>query len=296
MRGYPSRRGSFNAIYLSHYQPTTSPTRNRGERRPPYSALVNCSCFNTHQGTPYYSFSKDSSPHCNINFSIGSPSLTAVQLHASSDTVFQGACLDIGAQRSCIGHAQARALSMLTKILLQLTKSQLTFRFGDQHFSSLGKMQIRIPTPEDTFLYFYVDVVPPNVPLLLGIDVLDCFQFVADNVRNVLENRKQGWTLPIQRKHGHLYLYWDASEVLFTASELKKLHGHFTTHPLLNSMHCSERPTPTKLLARLSRHFRKFKKHVVRALFTLRDHIVSELRCLTKRWYLIMNWPWISFG
>ena len=103
-------------------------------------------------------------------------------------------------------------------------------------------MQIRIPTPEDAFLHFYVDVVPPNVPLLLGIDVLDRFQLVAENVRNVLENRKQGWTLPIQRKHGHLYLSWDASEVLFTASELKKLHGHFY-HPSSSKLYALLRKT-----------------------------------------------------
>lgn len=53
---------------------------------------------------------------------------------------------------------------------------------------------------------------------------------VADNVENKLVSKQVGWSLPIVRKLGHLYVEWDFSEVLFTKFQLKRLHMHFF-HP-----------------------------------------------------------------
>lgn len=72
------------------------------------------------------------------------------------------------------------------------------------------------------------DVVQVDVPFLAGLDVLDKFKMVVDNVEKVLDCRLAGWKLPITRKLGHLYLEWkDTENVLFTKTELVKLHRGF---------------------------------------------------------------------
>lgn len=109
-------------------------------------------------------------------------------------------------------------------------RSNCAFRFGDGTHNSLGLITIRIPTPDRGYIHLDVDVVRPDVPLLIGLDILDRDSLVPDNVENVLESRIQGWRMPITRKHGHMYLEWIYSEILFTRSELKKLHRHFH-HP-----------------------------------------------------------------
>ena len=140
----------------------------------------------------------------------------------TSTSIFRGACLDIGAQRTCIGLKQAKALARQQGRKFNLRKSPFSFRFGDTRHQSLGQFIIRIPTPNNSFLEFTADVVPPDIPLLIGIDTLDKYKLVADNVKNVLEHRKQGWSIPIQRKHGHMYITWDPETIMFTRSELTK--------------------------------------------------------------------------
>ncbi len=91
-------------------------------------------------------------------------------------------------------------------------------------------MQIRIPTPNCSFLKIKVNVVPADVPLLLGLDVLDNEKLVANNVQNELQATHHDWSMPLIRKHGHLYLTWNPKLILFTKSEIIKLHRH-CKHP-----------------------------------------------------------------
>lgn len=119
--------------------------------------------------------------------------------------------------------------------------SNTRFRFGDGTHSSLGKMNIRMPAPHGNYVHIDVDVVIPDVPLLIGIDVLDREQLVADNVVNLLKSRLYGWEIPITRKNGHMYEEWDYKTVLFSRIELRKLHRHF------------HHPSSSKLLALIKR-------------------------------------------
>ena len=135
---------------------------------------------------------------------------------------FKGACLDSGAQQSVIGKTQAKAYCTLTGTKMKLRPSMKAFRFGDGVFNSLGTIHIRIPTPDGSFLFLDIDVVQANVPMLVGLDILDRYYLVPDNVENLLVNKKANWKMPITRKFGHLYLEWDFSEVLYTKTELKE--------------------------------------------------------------------------
>ena len=73
-------------------------------------------------------------------------------------------------------------------------------------------------------------MINADVPLLLGLDILDREQLVADNVENVLDSRRHGWKLPLTRTNGHLYLTWQLRSTLFTRAELRRMHLHFF-HP-----------------------------------------------------------------
>ena len=106
--------------------------------------------------------------------------------------------------------------------------SRKAFRYGDGVFPSLGTIPIIIPTPDGSFTHFDIDIVKPSVPMLIGLDILDLFSLVPDNVENELVNRKQNWKMPIIMKTVHLFFEWDLSETLYTNTELKRIHFY---HP-----------------------------------------------------------------
>ena len=91
-------------------------------------------------------------------------------------------------------------------------------------------MCLCMPTPDGSFIHIEADVVTANIPLLLGLDVLDREQLVADNVLNQLQCHHRGWSIPISRKHGHMYVTWNISKSYYTRAELRKIHKHFW-HP-----------------------------------------------------------------
>jgi hypothetical protein len=66
------------------------------------------------------------------------------------------------------------------------------FVFGVDKRNSLGFLHMRLPTPNGIFIMLEVDVVPTNVPMLLGLDVLDKFGLCADTVHNVLHCTAEG--------------------------------------------------------------------------------------------------------
>lgn len=67
-------------------------------------------------------------------------------------------------------------------------KSIASFRFGDRTHTSMGTIPIQIPVPGGTFIHLEIDLVPPDVPLLIGLDILDQEQLVAKNLENELQS------------------------------------------------------------------------------------------------------------
>lgn len=149
---------------------------------------------------------------------------------------FKGICVDTGAQRSVVGRNQAKAYCKSAGITFKTKPSAISFKFGDGIFDSLGKIPVRIPTPDGGFLPLEIDVVKANIPMLIGLEVLDQNQLVADNLDNELVSKRGKWSLPITRKNGHLFVEWDFAEILYTKSELRKLHLHFY-HPSVNKLY-----------------------------------------------------------
>ena len=61
---------------------------------------------------------------------------------------------------------------------------------GTQYAKSLGQLELLLKTPENiTPIIVMLDIVPVDVPALLGLDVLYSTSLVIDNVLNRLWNR-----------------------------------------------------------------------------------------------------------
>ncbi len=133
---------------------------------------------------------------------------------------FQGACLDTVTQQSVIGRRQARAYCKHQQRKFELKPSHTRFKFGDSTYPSLGSIQIRIPTPNESFLKIEMDVFEADVPMLLGLDIMDRDRLVPNNLLNELQAPYHGWLLPIIRKYGHLYQEWSSKHIPYTRPEL----------------------------------------------------------------------------
>ena len=143
---------------------------------------------------------------------------------------FDGICIDTGAQRSVVGLKQAHAYCQLSGVPFKKRPSMTAFRFGDGTFQSLGSIPVRIPTPDGKFISIEMDVVQADVPMLIGLEVLDRERLIPDNVANKLRSLEDGWSLPITRKYGHLYVEWDFPKIWFSKEQIRKLHLQFY-HP-----------------------------------------------------------------
>jgi hypothetical protein len=119
---------------------------------------------------------------------------------------FHGACLDTGAQKSVIGLPQALAYARFTSQNISTRTSHSAFRFGDGRQVSLGLISIRFPMADGHFFDRDVDVVPADVPLLMGLDLMDEVGLLFDNTTNQLIHPLSGWSLPVVRKLGQAYM------------------------------------------------------------------------------------------
>jgi hypothetical protein len=149
---------------------------------------------------------------------------------------FDGACFDCGAQRSVVGLAQANAYAPRSGQKLDLHARSFRFKFANAVFPSSGTIQYLLPTPEG-YIPITLDIVDGEVPLLVGLDVLDRHRLVPNNVDDVLERRtarKTGtdvsnvvWRMPLVRRNGHLYIEGIFRVCNFSHSELQRLHKHY---------------------------------------------------------------------
>jgi Aspartyl protease len=98
---------------------------------------------------------------------------------------WNGACIDTGAQRTVAGLVQARAYFKFLGIPFALSIRKRVFVSGVDRRNSLGVLHMRLPTPNDSFIMLEFDVVPTNVLLLLGLNVLEKFGLSADTIHNV---------------------------------------------------------------------------------------------------------------
>jgi len=70
-------------------------------------------------------------------------------------------------------------------------KSKNIYKFGDLEQDALGSIRIRAPISEDHGITKQVDVVPVDVPFLIGLDLLDKYGLFINNVDNLLRSTKR---------------------------------------------------------------------------------------------------------
>ena len=156
-----------------------------------------------------------------------------------------GFCVDTGALRSVLGKRQLNYILRITQNkLIPRMPSGNTFKFGDVTVKSLGMIELDLKTPAPRRpIPVLLDIVPVDVPALLGLDVLDAEGLYADNVTNRIVHRhvtsKPGeplsyqdlWCMPLIRYDGHLYAgMCFPTTTFYTVKQLEKLHRQFA-HP-----------------------------------------------------------------
>ena len=103
---------------------------------------------------------------------------------------------------------------------------KMSFKFGNNVRNGRGEVGIRIPVDDDCFLSVWIHLVDLNIPLLLGLDLLDAFGINLNESRYLMELEECNWSFSLVRKLGHLYYEW-ALDNYYTAGELRRIHRHF---------------------------------------------------------------------
>lgn len=109
-----------------------------------------------------------------------------------------------------IGEPQADAYSKLSGFQRNVKRKGkgTTFRFGSVDHKGLGVMEIRLPLGDDHFISVAANIVPLDVPLLLGLDVMQELKLVIDFSKNTIYNPENDKEIPLVVKRRHVYLEW----------------------------------------------------------------------------------------
>lgn len=158
---------------------------------------------------------------------------------------WSGFCVDIGAPRSVVGRSYLSiVLQLIGEKSIPRMSSANYFRFGDTTVKSLGMIEIdlRVPSPRRS-IPVLMDIVPVDIPALMGLDVLDSESLYADNVTNRLVHRfvlsspgqavrfQDVWHVPLLRYDGHLYAQMEfPTHTFYTSQQFRKFHKQFA-HP-----------------------------------------------------------------
>ena len=210
---------------------------------------------------------------------------------ASKEQNFRGACVDSAAQKTVIGKPQATAYIKEYgdgTTIVQYGEQSPVFSFGTHKHKADGYIDIRIPVDDNAFLTVRAAVVKINIPFLLGLETMMIYKMVIDVDDKKIYSKRDGWTMGLCLKGGHLYHEWKIG-ILFTQQELRKVHNHFY-HPepdRLYSLFKRADPSSTsqQLLQDLDRINSTCDTCHVKAL----PHIALRSRWATAKLFLIVK-------
>jgi hypothetical protein len=117
----------------------------------------------------------------------------------------------------------------------------------DQWCKSLGFLTVSLPTPESV-LKLDFDFVQPDIPMILGLDILDSHGLQLLNTEtehSALKAVKKGWRITVVRQDGHAFIRRPNDfHIILSRSQLERLHRH-SAHlsavklPLMTLRECS---------------------------------------------------------
>ena len=140
--------------------------------------------------------------------------------------LFKGAVMETGAQKSVIGMKQASAYCRYQKFDFPSVSSRAKFRFGVTVLPSGTMLHLFFATP-GRLKIIRVDIVDANIPLLIGLDILDEYSWNVLSVQNQLHSVTESWIMDLSRRGGHVTVEWDEFFYQFYSHEqLQKLHLH----------------------------------------------------------------------
>lgn len=85
-----------------------------------------------------------------------------------------------GAQLSVGGVGQAKACCRSSQIQISLLRKKSSFRVGNTVHESIRIQIVRIPTLIYGHLQFFINIVPIDVPILLGLQELRLHSFLIN--------------------------------------------------------------------------------------------------------------------
>ena len=151
--------------------------------------------------------------------------------------IWQGACLDTGAQRTSIRLRQAKAYCRYTGTNFRLFSNNNRYCFSNDRQTSLGSLIITIPLSEAHTTKERVDVVSTDVSLLIGLDLLDKYGMFVNTITNRLNCPHRQLSISRIRKNGYVYLEWPKRDhIFFSSPELLRLHRGFS-HPATDKLY-----------------------------------------------------------
>ena len=74
--------------------------------------------------------------------------------------------MDTGAEQPVAGALQTKAYLDKIGKTWHPSASKSFFKFGDSVYQSIGRVPIRIPTPQNGIMEFNLDVVQANLPII----------------------------------------------------------------------------------------------------------------------------------
>jgi hypothetical protein len=119
-----------------------------------------------------------------------------------------------GLKKPVKGLPLAKAYCRFIGTKFKLKENRNVYRFGMGKQESIGSLKVTLPTPEP-HIYLEIDVVQADLPLLIGLDVLDENGMTAHTQNNFLKCPGRGWKIPLVRKLGHVYLEWEYGNIFF---------------------------------------------------------------------------------
>lgn len=118
-------------------------------------------------------------------------------LYPPSETSFEGLCSYIGKNNPLlVTHRPNRTLPL----------NPLVYKFGDYVAPSIGRIKIRVPTSNNSFIPITMDVVDVIIPMIIGLDLLDKEELIVENVDDHIVCKIFHWRMHSARKCVHLCL------------------------------------------------------------------------------------------
>lgn len=138
--------------------------------------------------------------------------------------------MDTGAQSAVVGLRQAEVYCRFMGTKFKPSKSKYKFRLGNNIQAFIGILNIRFPILHVMVISEDVNVIKANVLFLIGLDLLNKYKMVVNNVHDFLECYSKNYTIPLTRNHGHIFLELrKVNKMLYTYSELRKLYRNIVS-------------------------------------------------------------------